>query len=113
MRSSTLIGLCAIVVIAVVAFANRSDAPTGDQVDAAAPANASAAPVGVVRTTTSTTCAADGCPTACASDETFVSALCVGATTASFSSNLQVENGVLKATCGPSSASIVVACARK
>ncbi len=76
-----------------------------------------AGPAGVsgssIRTITSTTCSADGCPITCDPDETLISAICLGATSARFSDNLQFENGILTAQCGGSSASIVLTCARK
>jgi hypothetical protein len=108
-----LIALGAAVVIAAVALTNRDQAPTDDQV-ATAPAAVAAAPVpvSVLRTVTSTSCASNGCPTACDSGETFMSALCVGTGSASFAKNLQVDGGVITASCGPNAGSIVVACAR-
>jgi hypothetical protein len=41
-----------------------------------------------------------------------MSALCVGAGSASFAKSLQFDNGVMTASCGPNAGSIVVACAR-
>ena len=66
-----------------------------------------------IRTLTATSCAADGCPTACDAGETLVSALCVGNGTARFSDSITVAGGVMTARCGPSTSNIVVSCARK
>ncbi|RJF76667.1 hypothetical protein [Rhodopseudomonas palustris] len=66
-----------------------------------------------IRTVTSTTCSSNGCPTACDSGETLVSALCVGSSSARFSDSIAVERGVLTARCGPTAASIVLSCARQ
>ena len=66
-----------------------------------------------IRTVTSESCAANGCPTKCAEDETLISAICVGPTSAKFSDNLQIENGTLTARCGPSAARTIATCARK
>jgi hypothetical protein len=98
------------VVVAAVALTNRDQAPTDEQV-ATAPARA-AVPVSAIRTVTSTSCSTNGCPTACEAGETFMSALCVGAGSASFAKNLQFDNGVMTASCSPNAGSIVVACAR-
>jgi len=66
-----------------------------------------------IRTVTSESCSSNGCPTSCAPDETLLSAICVGTTSAKFSDNLQIENGVLTARCGPSTARTIATCARK
>lgn len=66
-----------------------------------------------IRTVTSTSCGSNGCPTACDPGETLVSALCVGTASARFSDTITVERGVLTARCGPTSASIVLSCARQ
>jgi hypothetical protein len=66
-----------------------------------------------IRTLTSSSCAADSCPTACEANETLVSALCVGNGTARFSDAIGVTGGVMTARCGPSTTRIVVSCARQ
>jgi hypothetical protein len=66
-----------------------------------------------LRTVTSTTCTADGCPSSCGPNETLVSAICVGTTSARFSDSLSVEKGILTAKCGASSSSILLTCASK
>ncbi|ABE38961.1 hypothetical protein [Rhodopseudomonas pseudopalustris] len=66
-----------------------------------------------IRTVASTSCSSNGCPSACDSGETLVSALCVGNASAKFSDSISVQNGVMTARCGPSSTSIVLSCARK
>jgi len=71
------------------------------------------APPSTLRTVTSASCAADGCPTACSSDEALVSAICIGPTSAKFSDTILFEGGQMTASCGPSSTSIVVSCIRK
>jgi hypothetical protein len=105
-----LIALGAAVVIGAVALTSRDQAPTDQQVTTAS--EPAAVPVSVIRTVTSTSCASNGCPTGCEAGETFMSALCVGAGIANFSKSLQVDNGVMTASCGPNAGSIVVACAR-
>jgi len=42
-----------------------------------------------------------------------VSAICIGATSAKFSDNLQLSNGIMTARCGSSSTSTIATCARK
>jgi hypothetical protein len=66
-----------------------------------------------VRTVSSESCASDGCPTSCKADEALVSALCVGASGAKLSDNMQITGGVLTARCGPTSSSLILTCARK
>jgi hypothetical protein len=76
---------------------------------AAAPAAAEAA----VRTVTSSSCASDGCPVSCASNEILTSAYCVSSGTARLTDQLAVKDGVVTARCSPSASSIKVACAHK
>jgi hypothetical protein len=66
-----------------------------------------------LRTVTSMSCSADGCPSTCGPTESLVSAVCIGATSARFSDSLQVENGILTAKCGASFGSILLTCASK
>lgn len=76
------------------------------------PAGAPGKDGGSIRTVTSNSCSANGCPSACAAGETLVSALCIGNGTARFSDTIAVTGGVMTAKCGPTSNSIVVSCAR-
>ncbi|WP_296511736.1 hypothetical protein [Rhodopseudomonas sp.] len=66
-----------------------------------------------LRSVTSNSCSANGCPTACEADETLVSAICMGSASAKFSDTLSVDNGVMTARCGPSFSSIALTCAKK
>ncbi|MGX7744972.1 hypothetical protein [Rhodopseudomonas parapalustris] len=77
------------------------------------PAGKDGASVSSIRTLSSTSCSANGCPTACDAGEALVSALCVGNGSARFSDNISVENGIMTARCGASSVRIEVSCARK
>ena len=76
------------------------------------PAGKDGASSSSIRTLTSTSCSSDGCPVACDSGETLVSALCVGSASARFSDTIAVERGVLTARCGPTASNIVLSCAR-
>jgi hypothetical protein len=91
--------------------ANRDDAG----LTSAAQAATTPTPVAVspIRALTSASCASDGCPTTCTSEEALISAICVGVTGAKFSEAIKVADGVMTATCNSSSDSIVVVCARK
>jgi hypothetical protein len=112
MRSSSMIFLGAIALVAVLSVAQRAGTMPGmliDQAQAAAPAPAPIA----FRTVTSSSCSSNGCPTTCESDEALISAICIGPSSAKFSENLQLENGQMTASCGPSSSTIVVSCVRK
>ncbi|MCD0421370.1 hypothetical protein LOC51_29470 [Rubrivivax sp. JA1024] len=77
------------------------------------PAGKDGASASSIRTLSSTSCSANGCPTACDAGETLVSALCIGNGSARFSDNIYVENGIMTARCGASSVRIDVSCARK
>ena len=77
------------------------------------PAGKDGASASSIRTLSSTSCSANGCPTTCEAGETLVSALCVGNGSARFSDNITVENGIMTARCGASSVRIEVSCARK
>jgi hypothetical protein len=112
MRPSSTIFLGAIALIAVLAMGQRAGGPHGILIEPAVAATAPA-PVISFRTVTSSSCSANGCPTSCESDEALISAICIGPSSAKFSDNLQLENGQMTASCGPSSTSIVVSCARK
>lgn len=112
MRSSSMIFLGAIALVAVLSVAQRTGTLPGiliDQAQAAAPAPAPIA----FRTVTSSSCSSNGCPTACEADEALVSAICIGPSSAKFSDNLQFDNGQMTASCGPSTSTIVVSCVRK
>ncbi|MBB5049444.1 hypothetical protein HNR60_004222 [Rhodopseudomonas rhenobacensis] len=116
MRFPTLIVLIA--TAAMVAGCNQGSGevgPKGEPGVAGPPGPAG--PPGVsgssIRTLTSSTCSADGCPVSCDADETLVSAICIGATSAKFSDNLQLSNGIMTARCGSSSTSTIATCARK
>ena len=112
MRSSTLVVLCAAAIVAVLAVANHNGGSQAGLIEPAAAATP-VAPPSTFRTVTSATCSADGCPTACSSDEVLVSAICIGPTSAKFSDTLTMESGQITATCGPTSTNIVVSCIRK
>lgn len=113
MRSSSMIFLGAIALVAGLAAANNVGMPHGVLIDPAVAATPAAPPVAAFRTVTSSTCSANGCPTTCEADEALVSAICVGPSSAKFSENLSLENGQITASCGPSSSTIVVSCVRK
>ncbi|WP_420132773.1 hypothetical protein [Rhodopseudomonas sp.] len=114
MRSSSMILLCSVALVAALAVNERSGtrAVLIEPAVAATPV-AAPPPPPAFRTVTSSSCSANGCPTTCEADEALISAICVGSTGAKFSESLVVENGQITASCGPSSTSIVVSCARK
>jgi hypothetical protein len=114
MRSSSMILLSALLAVFLVFVAS-----TRNEAAATAPPEAVAAtPVAVpeippIRAVSSPSCSTDGCPTACAPKELLVSAICIGVTGAKFSDAIQVADGVMTASCGSRSNSIVVLCARQ
>jgi hypothetical protein len=109
----------AVVVAAVLVYLLISNGLPGnsDAVQAASDANAAAtaavASISVIRTVTSASCAADGCPVTCAPEEVLATAYCVTGKTARLTDLLQVKAGVLTAKCGPTAGSIVASCAHK
>lgn len=115
MRSSTMILLsAAVAVVLFLAAGGRNEAAQGDRTETSlTPAPAPAVVVSPIRAITSESCASDGCPATCGSNEALVSAICVGVTGAKFSEAIRVEEGVMTATCGSSANNIVVLCARK
>ncbi|WP_415914712.1 hypothetical protein [Rhodopseudomonas palustris] len=102
----------AVAVVLFLAAGGRNEAAQGDRTEAAL-TPASPVVVSPIRAITSESCASDGCPAACDSNEALVSAICVGVTGAKFSEAIRVEDGVMTATCGSSANNIVVLCARK
>jgi hypothetical protein len=114
MRSSSILLLCSVALVAALAVSERvgTRAVLIEPAVAATPV-AAPPPPPAFRTVTSSSCSANGCPTTCEADEALISAICVGSTGAKFSESLLVENGQITASCGPSSTSIVVSCARK
>lgn len=114
MRSSTMILLGSVALVAALAVSDRIGGPRGVLIEPAVAATPVAPPPPpAFRTVTSSTCSSNGCPTACEADEALISAICVGSKGAKFSESLLVENGQITASCGPSSTAIVVSCARK
>ncbi|MBB1089903.1 hypothetical protein [Rhodopseudomonas pseudopalustris] len=113
MRSSTMILLGSVALVAAFAVSDRVGGPRGVLIEPAVAATPVAPPVSAFRTVTSSSCSANGCPTTCEADEALISAICIGSSGAKFSDNLLVENGQITASCGPSSTAIVVSCARK
>jgi hypothetical protein len=114
MRSSTMILLGSVALVAALAISDRVGGPHGVLIEPAIAATPVAPPPPpAFRTVTSSSCSANGCPTTCEADEALISAICIGSTGAKFSDNLVVENGQITASCGPSSTAIVVSCARK
>jgi hypothetical protein len=113
MRSSSMIFLGAIALVAAVSVANQVGIPHAGLIEPAVAATPAAPPVSAFRTVTSTSCSSNGCPTSCEADEALISAICIGPSSAKFSDNLSLENGQMTASCGPSSSTIVVSCARK
>ena len=114
MRSSSMILLCSVALVAALMVNERSGthAVLIEPAVAATPV-AAPPPPPAFRTVTSSSCSANGCPTTCEAEEALISAICIGSTGAKFSESLVVENGQITASCGPSSTSIVVSCARK
>ncbi|MBB5045917.1 hypothetical protein HNR60_000652 [Rhodopseudomonas rhenobacensis] len=113
MRSSTMILLsAAVAVVLFLAAGGRNEAAQGDRTETSL-TPAPAVVVSPIRAITSESCASDGCPATCGSNEALVSAICVGVTGAKFSEAIRVEEGVMTATCGSSANNIVVLCARK
>lgn len=113
MRSSSMIFLGAIALVAGLAVVNHNGGSQGIVIDQAIAAPPAAPVINAFRTVTSSTCSANGCPTMCEADEALISAICIGPSSAKFSDNLQIDNGQMTASCGPSSTTIVVSCARK
>ena len=113
MRSSSMIFLGALALVAALSVVNKVGVPHGVLIEPAVAATPAAPPVSAFRTMTSSTCTSNGCPTACNEDEALISAICIGPSSAKFSDNLTMVNGQMTAGCGPSSTTIVVSCARK
>ncbi|UYO49156.1 hypothetical protein [Rhodopseudomonas palustris] len=113
MRSSSMILLGAIALVAALSVVNQVGVPHPALIEPAVAATPVAPPVSAFRTVTSSTCSSNGCPTSCEADEALISAICIGPSSAKFSDNLSLENGQMTASCGPSSSTIVVSCARK
>jgi hypothetical protein len=117
----------AVVVAAALVYLLISNGLPVDSSDAVQPASearaadakaavatpAAPVPVSVVRTVTSASCATDGCPVSCASEEVLATAYCVTGKTARLTDLLQVKAGVVTAKCGPTASGIVVSCAHK
>jgi hypothetical protein len=113
MRSSTMIFLSAVIgVMLLLVATTRNEAAQSDRVDAGV-TSTSIAPVSPIRALTSSSCSSDGCPLTCSANEALASAICVGVTGAKFSDAIHVADGVMTASCGPSSSNLVVLCARK
>jgi len=113
MRSSSMIFLGAIALVAGLSVVNTVGVPHATLIESAVAAPPVAPPVSAFRTVTSSSCSSNGCPTACEADEALISAICIGPSSAKFSDNLTLENGQMTASCGPSSSTIVVSCVRK
>ncbi|WP_346296708.1 hypothetical protein LRC39_06495 [Rhodopseudomonas sp. P1] len=94
---------------AAPAPAPATKAPAADKQAAAA----TPAAIAAVRNVTSTSCASDGCPVTCATNETLTSAYCVNGGAAKLADQLTVKDGSVTAKCSPSASAIKVACARK
>jgi len=114
MKLSTLAVIC--IAIAVVVFAARnfkqdSDASSEPTEQAAGKAPATV-PVSPIKTVTSNTCGADGCPVSCEPGDTMLSAFCVAGSKARFADTLQMASGKLTATCGMGASSVVMYCGR-
>ncbi|KIZ38413.1 hypothetical protein, partial [Rhodopseudomonas palustris] len=114
----TMMLISAFIIVAVLAVATREGGSRAGLIESAAAAAPAEAPAPVpppitFRAVVSSSCAADGCPTTCSSDEALVSAICIGPTSAKFSDRLTVADGQMTAGCGPTSSQIVVSCARK
>lgn len=113
MRSSTMILLGSVALVAALAIGERAGPRAALIEPAVAATPVAPPPPPAFRTVTSSSCSANGCPTTCEADEALISAICIGSTGAKFSESLVVENGQITASCGPSSTAIVVSCARK
>jgi hypothetical protein len=116
MRITTLIAILAATVTLAGCNDRSGEVGAKGEPGIAGPAGP-AGPAGIsgssIRTVTSEGCSSNGCPTSCEADETLISVICVGATSAKFSDNMQVENGALTARCGPSTTRAIGTCARK
>jgi len=111
MRLNMKVSTLAVVVIAaaLVFFVARSGPQNSGTTDQAA---AVAAPASPVKTVTSDSCASDGCPVACETDDTLLSAFCVSGSKARFANTLKLADGKLVATCGMGASSILMYCGR-
>jgi hypothetical protein len=107
---------CAVIVIILVKdngyLQSSPAAPEAVAAESAQPTE-TASSSGATRTLTSSTCAANGCPTSCGADEILASAYCISGGVARLSDQLSVKDGVVTARCSSSTNSITVACARK
>ncbi|MGP9812879.1 hypothetical protein ACTZWT_15330 [Rhodopseudomonas sp. NSM] len=105
------VALVAAAVIVFAAMNSQRENVASNEATTEAPAIA-LAPINPVKTLTSSSCASDGCPVACESGETLLSAICVSGSKARFADSLRVEKGALTATCSTKAGSILVYCGR-
>jgi hypothetical protein len=102
----------AFVAAAVIIFAAKSSKHEETVIGDTSALSAAAQVPSPVKTLTSASCASDGCPVACETGDTLLSAVCVSGSKGRFADTLRVQNGALTATCGTTASSILVYCGR-